>query len=72
MTFRVLIIGPCTSVLTCVAISLSLSACVNGIPPPDDWTPPRVKPCQVVVIVDDTRACMTRWEFAEWRRVNSL
>jgi hypothetical protein len=55
-----------------VAISLTLSACVNGIPPPDGWMPPKVKPCQVVVIQDEARMCLTKWEFAEWRRMNGL
>ena len=72
MTFRVLISGTDVSLLTCVAISLSLSACVNGIPPADGWTPPKVKPCHVVLSRDGTHACMTRWEFTEWRRMNGL
>jgi hypothetical protein len=81
VTFRVLITGtdvlilvgkPCASLLTCMVICLSLSACVNGIPPPDGWAPPKVKPCHVVVIQRDDHVCMTRWEFTEWRRVNSL
>ena len=81
MSLRVLVLGtdvlilvrkPCTSVLTCIVFSLSLSACVNGIPPPDGWDPPKVKPCQVVVSKGDTRMCMSRWEFAEWRRMNGL
>ena len=81
MTFRVLISGtnlfvlvwkPCTSLLTCIAISLSQSACVNGIPPPDGWAPPEVKPCHVVVTQDRRQACMTRGQFVEWRRMNGL
>lgn len=59
-------------VLAIVVISVSLSACVNGISPPDGWEPAKVKPCQVVVIQDESRACLTRWEFNEWRRVNGL
>ena len=81
MTFRIFIVRsnvlilvrkPCTSLLTCVAITLSLSASVNGIPPPDGWVPPKVKPCHVVVIQDGHQGCLTRWEFAEWRRMNGL
>jgi len=58
--------------LVFVAICLSLSACVNGIPPPDGWMPPPVKPCHVVVIHDRSHVCMTRGEFNEWRRMNGL
>jgi hypothetical protein len=45
---------------------------VNGIPPPDGWESAKVKPCQVVVIQDESRVCLTRWEFNEWRLVNGL
>ena len=81
MTLRILVLGtnvlilvrkPCTSMLMCMAFSLSQSACVTGIPPPDGWAPPKVKPCHIVVMEGDNRACLTRWEFAEWRRVNGL
>jgi hypothetical protein len=59
-------------VLVCIPISLSLAACVMGIPPPDGWEPTKVKPCHVVVTTDDSGICMTRGEFAEWRRLNGL
>ena len=55
-----------------IAMSLSQSACVNGIPPPDGWAPPEVKPCHVVVTQDRRQACITRGRFVEWRRMNGL
>jgi len=81
VTLRVLVFGtdvlvlvrkPCMSLLTCIAFSLSLSASVTGIPPPDGWAPPKVKPCHIVMMEGGTRMCLTRWEFAEWRRINGL
>ena len=58
--------------LICVAVNVCLTACVNGIPPPDGWEPVKVKPCHVVVVQDESRVCLTRWEFNEWRRANGL
>lgn len=59
-------------VLVCLTISLFLCGCVNGIPPPDGWDPPKVKQCQVVLIQDGDSTCLSRWEFNEWRRMNGL
>jgi len=47
-----------------------LTGCVVGIK--DAYTPPKVKPCQKVIIVypDNTATCMTNEEFDKWVKRN--
>lgn len=61
----------CPQVMLFLAVWL-LSACVNGIPPPDGWQPKPVKPCDVKIIVypDKTYQCLTKAEFREWLKRN--
>lgn len=38
----------------------------------DAYTPPKVKPCQVYVTDGHHTVCMSREEFARWRRRNGI
>ncbi len=52
-----------TSTLLLTAL---LSGCVNGIPPPDGWDPPKVKECYKRI----NGKCYDREEYERWVRQN--